>query len=74
MKINAKIVFILLFLIPLVNSKSYYYDSIFFTMNFYKNGTVIVEQIRDYNFEGSFSLAYIDFKKIGANDINIIDV
>jgi uncharacterized membrane protein len=43
-------------------------------MDFYENGTVLVEQTRDYNFDGSFSWAFIDFKKSGAEDIDVIDV
>ncbi|MBD3155929.1 MAG: DUF2207 domain-containing protein [Candidatus Aenigmarchaeota archaeon] len=68
------LVTLVLLLIPVIYSKSYYYDSIFLNMDFYGNGTALVEQIRDYHFDGDFSWAYIDFKKIGADDVNVIDV
>jgi len=59
-------------LIPIVLSKSYYYDSISLEINFYENGAAIVKQTRDYNFDGNFSWAYIDFNKVGLKDITII--
>ena len=74
MKRQLLISIILLFLIPVVYSKSYYYDSITLKLDFYENGTAIVHQTRDYHFDGSFSWTYIDFKKAGAKDVTIIDV
>ena len=74
MKFRFLIPIILFLLIPLVYSKSYYYDSVTFNLNFYENGSVIIYQTRDYHFDGSFSYAYIDFQKTGANDIDIINI
>ncbi len=74
MKKYLLILVILLLLIPITFSKSYHYDSILMNLDFYENGTALVEQTRDYNFDGSFSWAFIDFKKAGADDVNVIDV
>jgi len=74
MKPRLLVPVLLLLLIPVSYSKSYYYDSIVFIIDFYENGSVLIDQIRDYHFIGDFSWAYIDFKKSGADDIDIIDL
>ena len=74
MKSRVLILLLLLLLVPITFSKSYQYDSIILDLDFYENGSVLIHQTRDYNFDGSFSWAYIDFKKTDAKDIKVIDL
>jgi uncharacterized membrane protein len=57
-----------------VEAKSYSYDYINIYLDFLPNGNVQVRQERAYNFQGSFSWAYLDLKKQGANNIKFIDI
>lgn len=60
----------LFFVLPLsVIGKSYYYPEINTEIHFTANGDAQVIQERTYAFEGSFSWAFVDFKKQGAYDI-----
>lgn len=60
--------------IPAAQSKSYSYDYVKFDLYFQQNGSVYVKQERDYNFQGSYSYAYIDFLKKGSDGIKILNV
>lgn len=55
-------------------SKSYSYDFIKIKLDFSEDGSVIVSQERDYNFEGSFSYAYLDVLKKGATNVRFIEI
>ena len=67
--------FFLIFLIPKsVYSKSYSYDFINTTLDFYPDGSVVVSQIRAYNFVGSFSYAFLDILKKGAEDVKFLEI
>ncbi len=66
--------FILLFLPKISFSKSYSYDYINLKVDLLENGSVIVSQERAYNFVGSFSYAYLDLLKKGAEDIDFIEI
>jgi uncharacterized membrane protein len=71
------IAFCLMFFLVCVSSveaKSYSYDYINIFLDFFSNGTVLVKQERAYNFQGSFSWAYLDVKKQGAQDIKFIEI
>jgi len=57
-----------------VSSKSYSYDSVNIDIYLQQNGSVYVKQERDYNFQGVFTYAYIDFLKKGSTGIKIINV
>jgi uncharacterized membrane protein len=65
---------ILLLLLPIVFSKSYKYDYINVNVTFEKNGSVLVEQERTYNFRGDFSYAYLNFSKEKCKDIEFISI
>jgi uncharacterized membrane protein len=65
---------ILLLLLPIVVSKSYKYDYINVNVTFEKDGSVLVEQERAYDFRGEFSMAYLDLLKKGAKDIEFISI
>jgi len=61
-------------IIPLAHSKSYSYDLVNVDIYLQQNGSAYVKQERDYNFQGSFSYAYIDFLKKGSTGIKILGV
>jgi uncharacterized membrane protein len=57
-----------------VYAKSYSYDYINMKIDLFQNGSIIVSQERAYNFVGSFSYAYLDLLKKGAQDIDFIEI
>jgi uncharacterized membrane protein len=67
------LIFFFLF-ISKAEAKSYSYDYINVSLDFSPNGTVLVKQERDYNFQGSFSWAYLDLKKQGAENVKFIEI
>ena len=67
------ILLVVLTLIPLlVHAKSYSYDYVNVVLDFQKNGSIIVSQERAYDFRGSFSWAFMDLEKKGAEDIDFL--
>ncbi len=70
--IFCSIVFLLC--VSSVQAKSYSYDYINIGLELSADGSVLVKQERAYNFEGSFSFAYLDLKKAGAEDIEFISI
>jgi uncharacterized membrane protein YgcG len=58
----------LLFVTPAA-AKSYHYPEIRTRFTLGRDGVVRVEQYRTYRFDGSFSWAYVDLRKQGADDI-----
>lgn len=50
-------------------AKSYSYDYINIALDMQPDGSVIVTQERAYDFSGSFSYAYLDILKQGAQDV-----
>lgn len=59
-----------LILVPLlIFGKSYFYPQIKTKVNFTTDGNAQVQQERTYQFDGSFSWAYVELKKQGAEDI-----
>jgi uncharacterized membrane protein len=67
------LIFFFLF-ISKAEAKSYSYDYINVSLDFSPNGTVLVKQERDYNFQESFSWAYLDLKKQGAENVKFIEI
>ena len=67
-------VFALFLLLPTGICKSYHYDYVKVDVYLQENGSVYVKQERDYNFDGSFTYAYIDFLKKGSNEITILNI
>lgn len=65
---------IFLLCVSAAEAKSYSYDYINTFLDLFPNGTVLVKQERDYNFQGSFSWAYLDLKKEGATGIKFIEI
>jgi uncharacterized membrane protein len=57
-----------------VYAKSYSYSYIKMFLNPEKDGSVIVSQERTYDFQGSFTWAYLDLKKKGSSDIDFIEI
>ncbi len=55
-------------------AKSYEYDLIDTSISLFQNGTVIVSQERAYDFDGSFSFAYLDILKSGAADVSFVSI
>jgi uncharacterized membrane protein len=55
-------------------AKSYDYDMIGTNISLYENGTALVMQERAYDFDGSFSFAYLDILKSGASDVSFIGI
>ncbi len=55
-------------------AKSYDYDMIGTNISLYENGTALVMQERAYDFDGSFSFAYLDIFKSGASDVSFISI
>ncbi len=53
----------------LLFAKSYYYPEISTTIHFEPNGNAHFVQERTYAFDGSFSWAFVDLKKLGATTI-----
>lgn len=71
----SSVFIILIFLnIETVSAKSYSYQYIKMSLNFEKDGTIIVSQERVYDFDGSFSWAFLDIKKKGADDVDFIEI
>ncbi|OGI15697.1 hypothetical protein A3K63_04680 [Candidatus Micrarchaeota archaeon RBG_16_49_10] len=71
------VLFVLFLLIAATSpaqAKSYSYDNIQTNLTFMENGSVLVEQTRNYDFQGDFSWAYIELKKSGADDVKVITV
>jgi uncharacterized membrane protein len=63
-------VLLLLVLLPLfVAAKSYYFPEISTEVRLLPDGNVRILQERTFAFDGSFSWAYVDMKKLGARDI-----
>ncbi len=56
------------------SAKSYSYSYIKMFLNPEKDGSVIVSQERAYDFQGSFTWAYLDLKKKGSSDIDFIEI
>jgi len=57
-----------------VEAKSYSYDYLKIFLDFSPNGNVLVRQERIYNFQGSYTWAYLDLKKQGATNIKFIEL
>jgi uncharacterized membrane protein len=73
-KIIVFCLILFLLCISVVEAKSYSYDYINISLDFSPNGNVLVKQERTYNFQGSFSWAYLDLKKQGATNIKFIEL
>jgi len=70
LKMMRKKLFVLSLLLPiLIFGKSYFYPQIKTEIYFASDGSARVRQERTYHFDGSFSWAFVDLKKQGAENI-----
>jgi len=65
-----KIIFVFIIFLPIIAfSKSYFYPEIKTEISFASNGNAHIRQERTYQFDGSYSWAFVNLKKRGARDI-----
>jgi len=68
------VVFTVFFIQKNVDAKSYSYPDITIYLDLDKDGTITVRQERTYDFQGSFTWAYLDLLKKSADDIKFVDI